>query len=145
MSSWITRFWLSRQEIRSPGAQSGYSQECRGGVQWRNCFGVETVCDPITLGSRKVPVCPLASPIQLIWVQQTSSIDQPCSDLNFKQPSILFSSHHPWKLTTMDFTGLPSAHTLYLHNLCIRKRQSMQTELIVIDHNMLTEMPRSFH
>lgn len=48
-----------------------------------------------------------------------ASIDQACSDLNFKQPTILFSPHHPWKLTIMDFTGLRAfgSHTRFAQSL----------------------------
>lgn len=54
-----------------PWGSKACSQECRGGAQRRNCLGEGTVYDPVTLGIRKVPSCPLACPVQLIWVQQT--------------------------------------------------------------------------
>ena len=120
LSSWVTRLWVLRQEVRSPGTWRGHSTECRGGAERRNCWTEGDSRDPITLSNRKVPPS-LACLAQLIWVQQTCFYwpASSCSDLNFKQSMVLFSPHHPWELTVMDFTGLRalSSHTRFAQSL----------------------------
>lgn len=74
------------------------------------------------------------------------TIDQHCSDLNFKQPAILIPLSPSSESKHYGFIGKKALAThLICTNFAYVKRQSIQIELILINLNMLMKRVGSFH